>query len=54
MINEAAGFTNYTPYTEKQQLFLKNEVSDKLPEVRAAVIERVESGAGVGDAHDSF
>jgi hypothetical protein len=32
VFNEAAGFTNYTPYTDKQQLFLKNEVSDKLPE----------------------
>jgi len=32
VFDEAAGFTNYTPYTDKQQLFLKSEVGDRLPE----------------------
>lgn len=32
VFNEAAGFTNYTPYTDKQQLFLKEQVSDTPPE----------------------
>ena len=34
VFNEAAGFTNYTPYTDKQQLFLKAETGDKQPEAR--------------------
>jgi hypothetical protein len=28
VFNESAGFTNYTPYTQKQQLILKQETSD--------------------------
>jgi len=32
VFNEAAGFTNYTPYTDKQQLFLKDQAGDKPPE----------------------
>ena len=34
VFTEAAGFTNYTPYTDKQQLFLKDQVGDGLPEPR--------------------
>ena len=34
VFTEAAGFTNYTPYTDKQQLFLKGQVGDGLPEPR--------------------
>ena len=32
VFNEAAGFTNYTPYTDKQQLFLKEQAGDTPPE----------------------
>jgi len=32
VFNEAAGFTNYTPYTDKQQLFLKGEAGSAQPE----------------------
>jgi len=32
VFNEAAGFTNYTPYTDKQQLFLKEEAGSAQPE----------------------
>ena len=32
VFNEAAGFTNYTPYTDKQQLFLKSEAVNAPPE----------------------
>ena len=32
VFDEAAGFTNYTPYTDKQQLFLKSEAGAKQPE----------------------
>jgi hypothetical protein len=34
VFNEAAGFTNYTPYTDKQQLFLKEQAGDTPPEPR--------------------
>lgn len=34
VFNEAAGFTNYTPYTDKQQLFLTEQASDTPPEPR--------------------
>ena len=32
VFDEAAGFTNYTPYTDKQQMFLQSEAGDKPPE----------------------
>jgi hypothetical protein len=32
VFTEAAGFTNYTPYTDKQQLFLKSQVAENPPE----------------------
>ena len=32
VFDEAAGFTNYTPYTDKQQLFLKGEAGSAQPE----------------------
>ena len=32
VFTEAAGFTNYTPFTDKQQLFLKDQLADGLPE----------------------
>ena len=32
VFDEAAGFTNYTPYTDKQQLFLKSEAGSAQPE----------------------
>ncbi len=32
VFDEAAGFTNYTPYTDKQQLFLQGEAGNALPE----------------------
>jgi len=32
VFTEASGFTNYTPYTDKQQLFLKEQVGEKAPE----------------------
>jgi len=32
VFDEAAGFTNYTPYTDKQQLFLKNEAGGEPPQ----------------------
>jgi hypothetical protein len=32
VFDEAAGFTNYTPYTAKQQLFLKSEAGDQVPQ----------------------
>ena len=32
VFTESTGFTNYTPYTDKQQLFLKDQVSEKVPE----------------------
>jgi len=34
VFNEAAGFTNYTPYTDKQQLFLQSEAGARQPEPR--------------------
>lgn len=34
VFNEASGFTNYTPYTDKQQLFLKEQAGDTPPEPR--------------------
>ncbi len=34
VFSEAAGFTNYTPYTDKQQLFLKEEVASTQNEPR--------------------
>jgi hypothetical protein len=32
VFTEASGFTNYTPYTDKQQLFLKDQMGEKAPE----------------------
>ena len=32
VFNEAVGFTNYTPYTDKQQMFLKSDAGEKMPE----------------------
>ena len=32
VFTEASGFTNYTPYTDKQQLFLKDHVGEKAQE----------------------
>lgn len=32
VFNEATGFTDYTPYTDKQQLFLKEQAVDKPPQ----------------------
>ena len=32
VFSESTGFTNYAPYTDKQQLFLKDEVGDNPPE----------------------
>ncbi len=32
VFDEAAGFTNYTPYTDKQQLFLTNQAGSRPPE----------------------
>jgi len=32
VFNESAGFTNYTPYTDKQQLILKNQVGEEQSE----------------------
>ena len=32
VFNEATGFTNYTPYTDKQQLFLQSEAGSVQPE----------------------
>ena len=32
VFTEAAGFTNYTPYTDKQQLFLQNQAGENAPE----------------------
>jgi len=32
VFDEASGFTNYTPYTDKQQLFLKSQAGDNLPQ----------------------
>lgn len=34
VFTEASGFSNYTPYTDKQQLFLQQDVGDKAPEPR--------------------
>lgn len=34
VFNEAAGFTNYTPYTDKQQLFLKEQAGATAPQPR--------------------
>ncbi len=32
VFDEASGFTNYTPYTDKQQLFLKSETGGESPQ----------------------
>ncbi|MFC1775845.1 hypothetical protein ACFL3I_00715, partial [Pseudomonadota bacterium] len=32
VFTESTGFTNYTPYTDKQQLFLKDQMADRVPE----------------------
>ncbi len=32
VFNESSGFTNYTPYTDKQQLFLKEQAGQGVPE----------------------
>jgi hypothetical protein len=32
VFNESTGFTNYSPYSDKQQLFLKHQAGDKQPE----------------------
>jgi len=35
LFNESAGFTNYTPYTDKQQLLLRGQAGNDCPQPRA-------------------